>query len=226
MMKKILISVIGLVLLINLMSIVSVSAITNDEVSYFYPHGSPFDIKRECFYNGAHCNQTIFMCFLTVFAPNQTTILNNTQMQGQINYYNKTVPYTDWPNGFYRSVMSCSDGTNSGSEVFYFKINPTGDNRTDSLFLILAFGSVIILGLAFLMQNDYIAFISGTLWITLGIYTLIFGFSSITDLYTRTIGYVSLGLGMIFIIYAGYKIAEDTNFSESAGGMNFKDGFE
>lgn len=221
-MKKILISLLGLIILINLIGIVS--AITNDEVSYFYPHGSPFDIKRECFYNGAHCNQTIFMCFLTVFAPNQTNILNNTQMQGQVNYYNITIPYTDWPNGFYRSVMSCSDGINSGSEVFYFKINQTGDNRSLALFLILGIASFIVLFAAVLFQNEYMGFIAGALFIVTGIYVMIFGFSDLSDMYTRTIAYTCIGLGFIFEIAAGYKVAEETGIT--SGGIFSGDSWE
>jgi len=223
MMKKIMMSVIGLVLLINLMSILSVSAITNDEVSYFYPHGSPFDINRECFYNGAHCNQTIFMCFITIYAPNQSIILNNTQMHGEVNYYNVTIPYTDWPNGFYRSVMSCSDGTNAGSEVFYFKINPTGDNRNDSLFLILALSAVIILAFGIAFENGYIGFIAGSLFIIVGIYVMSFGLANLNDDYTRAISYVCLGIGLLCEVSAGYRIAEETGLTngEFAGAIDY-----
>jgi len=216
--KQILLLMLG-IFLVTFIS--NVSAVSDDDISYFFKHGEKFDLKRECYYNGAPCNVTTYMCYITTYYPNGSLLLNGSAMSGQTNFYNKTFYSTTYPLGVYRNSMYCTDGTLSGSDSFYFRINQTGDGRTDSLFLILALGSVIVLGLAFIFQNEYIGFIAGALWITLGVYTIIFGFSDLADMYTRTIGYVSIGLGAIFIIASGYKVAEETNFSDSVGGIDY-----
>lgn|GEM_PF-5373535 len=200
-----------------------VNAVSNDDISYYYKHGTPFNVTRECFYNGAYCNVSAFSCYLTIFSSNQTTpIVNNTLMTGTPNYYFVEIPYTDWPNGVYRCSISCSDGINSGSEIFYFMINQTGDNRSDSLFLILALGSVIILCIAFLFRNGYIGFSAGALFIVTGIYVMIFGFSSLNNMYTQAISYIFLGMGLMFTIASGYQIAQETNLFENAGGIDYE----
>jgi hypothetical protein len=140
-------------------------------------------------------------------------------MSGQLNFYNYTFSDTTLPLGIYRNSMYCSDGINSGSEIFYFRINQTGDNRTSTLFLILALGSVIVLGFGVLFQNEYIGFIAGGLFIVTGVYVMIYGFADLSDMYTRAIAYVSIGLGLIFEVAAGYKVAEETGLTERAGAI-------
>jgi hypothetical protein len=222
--KQIVLNVLALTMFIFSLQIIS--AISSDEISYYYKRGQAFEVNRECFYNGAYCNQSAFNCYLTTYAPNQSLIKNNSLMTGHVNYYSLTVIETNLPNGIYRNSMTCSDGINQGSEIFYFEINNTGDSRGLSLFLVLAFASIIVLGFAVVFKNEYIGAIAGMLWITLGVYAIIFGFASISDMYTRTIGYTSIGMGAIFLIASGYKISEDTNTNENAGGIEFADDFD
>jgi hypothetical protein len=221
--KQIVLNVLALTMF--MFSLQIISAISSDQISYYYKRGQSFEINRECFYNGAYCNQATFNCYLTTYAPNQSLIKNNSLMTGYVNYYSLIVTQTNLPNGIYRNSMTCSDGTNQGSEIFYFEINNTGDSRGLSLFLVLAFASIIVLGFAVVFKNEYIGFIAGMLWVTLGVYAIIFGFASISDMYTRTIGYTSIGMGAIFLIASGYKVAEDTNTGD-AGGIEFADDFD
>jgi hypothetical protein len=217
-MKKILTLVIGLFLLIEL-----VSAVTNNDVSYFFKKGESFDIKRECFYNGAPCDHSVFNCNVTIYYTNNSIFVNNQIMTGQDTFYNYTIYDTTQPIGFYRCSMHCTDGVNSGSEIFYFKINQSGDNRNLSLFLILSFSSIILLFLAVVWQQEYIGFIAGALFIVTGIYVMIYGFADLADDYTRAIAYVCIGIGLICEVSAGYKIAEETGFAngEYAGGIDY-----
>jgi hypothetical protein len=202
----------------------------NTKDVYYFQHGSYFDVKRECFFNGAPCNVTEFMCYLTIYSSesNSTLILNGSAMSGQTNFYNKTVRYTNLSNGDYRCAMYCTDGTSSGSEIFYIQVNPTGDNRGIALFLVLALASAIVLVFGILFENEYIGFIAGALFIVTGVYVMIFGLSNLANMYTQAIAYVCIGLGFLFGIAAGYKVAENTNLvnGEFAGGLDFRDGFE
>lgn len=180
------------------------------DVSYF-KHATIFDIKRECFYEGAPCNPGSVNCNLTVYSIDSQNysylVMDGEVMTGNTNYYNKTVYDVSLPNGLYRGSMYCSDGVSHGSEIFYMEINQAGDGRGNSLFLILALAGVIVLAFGIFFENEYIGFIAGAIFIVTGIYVMIYGFSNLSDMYTRTISYACMGLGFIFEIAAGYKVA-------------------
>jgi hypothetical protein len=76
--------------------------------------------------------------------------------------------------------------------------------------LFLALGGFIIFIIAVLTRNLYIGFISGAVFIVLGIYLMIFGLGSISDFYTQTLSYVSLGFGLLIFLSAAYEAITDT----------------
>jgi hypothetical protein len=211
---------------VNNASTLITSSNDNPKVDYYFQHGNVFDIKRECFYSGAPCNSSVIMCYLTVYATssNSTLIMNGSAMKGQTNFYNMTVYNTTLSNGNYRCAMYCSDGISSGSEIFYIQINQTGDDRGNSLFLILSLAGVLVLGFGILFKNEYIGFIAGAIFIVTGVYVMIYGFANLSDMYTRTISYACIGLGFIFEIAAGYKVAEETGIT--SGGIFSGDSWE
>jgi hypothetical protein len=70
-------------------------------------------------------------------------------------------------------------------------------------FVILILTLAIIFFIATLIvDEEFFVYISGVLFIVSGIYILINGFSNMSDMYTRAIAYVCLGLGFIFTIGA------------------------
>lgn len=79
-----------------------------------------------------------------------------------------------------------------------------------SLFLVIILGSIIILGFAFFAENEWLGFIAGIGFIIAGIYVMIYGLEYRADMYTRTISFICIGLGFLFEIAAGYKVAEET----------------
>ena len=113
---------IGLVL-IFLIGIVSAEI----QPSYYYKYGEDVVINRECFIEGNYCDIN-FNCSITAFHANTTAIVNDTMMTWQTTYYNLTFN-TLIDNGLYRASMVCTNGTSHGSNIFYFKVNPTGDER-------------------------------------------------------------------------------------------------
>jgi hypothetical protein len=162
-----------------------------------------FDLNRECFYEGDVCGAS-FNCGLTLYEPDGDVSLDNVSMDAQGTYYNYTVPAQS-VSGEYRARMSCSDGTNAGSEVFYFNITNTGDMEGDNLFLILSGVGLLLLIISVLMRNYYVGFIAGAVFIIAGIFTMIYGYGSVVDMYTRTIAFVYLGVGLIIAIISAYS---------------------
>jgi len=170
-----------------------------------YKTGEQVELRRECFNDGNLCDSS-FGCSLSIYHPDGSIILDNVSMEHQTNegYYNYTVG-TLLFNGEYRNRMTCTDGTLSGSEVFYFDITPTGDDRGNNLFLIFAIASGIFMVLGLIFKNNTLGFISGALFIVTGVYSMIYGIANLADVYTRLISFVMIGVGVLFIIASAYE---------------------
>jgi hypothetical protein len=111
--------------------------------------------------------------------------------------------------GLYKVQMFCWDGTYSFSDEGWYEVTPTGVTQNSifnqPLLIILAlvgFG-LVIFGAA--KGNAWFGFMGALMIILLGVYTLIYGFNNTTDLYTRGIGGVFLGLGFIFLFLSAFE---------------------
>jgi hypothetical protein len=171
-----------------------------------------------CDVDGAPCNDTLVNCFLTVRDPDSNYILNSVSMvvedNGDATY---TIPGANLTqiSTAYSGKVYCTNGAVSSTEAFDMEINGTGDDRGNSLFIILAIASLLVIGLAVISENEYIGFMGGALFIMTGIYALIYGIGNLANMYTQAIAYVSIGLGFLFFVAAGYKAA-DGNVSFSS----------
>jgi hypothetical protein len=88
----------------------------------------------------------------------------------------------------------------TGFSVLVFQVE--GGNLT--IFLVLVGASLILLLFAFLFKSPWISFASGSLMIVSGIYLMVYGLQSFSDLYTRSIAYTSIGIGLFFAIASGF----------------------
>lgn len=71
--------------------------------------------------------------------------------------------------------------------------------------LILLIAGFCLLALGLYQKEYIIGFSSGFLLSIAGVYLLIYGLSSFNDLYTKTIAYVSLFLGLIVLLSSAYE---------------------
>lgn len=185
------------------------------EASYTYKLHNNIDIKNPCYFNGTYCLSTA-VCNITVYDPDNLIIVNNRAMTYQTSYFNYTLPTGNYTIGLYKNDMVCTQSGISGAQTFYFEII-TGGNL--GLFIVLAISSVLMLGVAIVMKNEYVGFVSGALFIMTGLFAIIYGVGNLSNLYTDSIGYVSLGLGIMFLVAAGYSAAEGSGlFSGDEGG--------
>jgi hypothetical protein len=90
-------------------------------------------------------------------------------------------------------------------------VTTTGNNDNYVIPLFLGLGAFILLIFAFVLKNNYIGFMVGILFIMLGIYTIIYGLGIMSDLYTTSIAYVSLGLGLFIFLASAYSAINETN---------------
>lgn len=198
-----------------LMSFVSAGDISISRLAYDYKTNTVIDIKNPCYYNGNNCPVGT-TCSITVYDPNNQVIINNQPMTYTPSYFNYTLPGTNYSIGSYRADMVCTYSGVSGSQSFYLDV---GTGGSQNLFLILAFTSLLLLGTAIFLKNNYIGFISSTVFILTGLYSLIYGMGNLLgNMYTTAIGWVALGLGIFFMIASAYSaVAEGGLFYSEEG---------
>ena len=86
-----------------------------------------------------------------------------------------------------------------------FFVSTTGDARGSTLPLFLAIAGMLLFIIAVWIENEWIGFLAGSAFVIDGIYLMIYGLSSINDMYTRTLAFIALGFGLILIIAGGYE---------------------
>ena len=201
--KQILIGIV----LIFLIGIVSAEI----QPSYYYKYGEDVVINRECFIEGDYCDLG-FNCSLTVFHANTTAIINNTLMTWHSTYYNLTF-VTLIDNGLYRASMMCTNSTSHGSNIFYFQVNPTGDERGIEIPLTLLIVSFVLFFLGTRLENNIFIFLSAILFCATGMYMLIYGFGQIFNEYTRIISGVLIGIGLITILISVLDLIKESEYN-------------
>jgi len=196
----------GMILLVTLVA--TVSAVTPD---YTFKHGEDAKLVASCDLNGFPCDPSTASCNLTIRNQTEGSYIVNFQPMtmvfgGEINYTikNNLLPLV----GNYPGKINCIENGENKTVSFILGVTPTGDDRGFGLFLVLAVASLLILALGIWAENEYVGFLAGALFMVTGIYSMIYGIGNLADLYTRAVGFSSIGLGAIFSLAAGYKVVE------------------
>lgn len=77
-----------------------------------------------------------------------------------------------------------------------------GDSNGFWITLILGIAGFIIFLIGYIIKNEYFGYISGMVFMTLGVYGIINGFGFVNNVYTNAIAYTALGLGLIMFVAA------------------------
>jgi len=202
----------GILLGILILALIVFPSVSAREYSNYYKNGDAPIIKRECFDEGSVCDVS-FNCNITIYNPDGSLLISDIVMNRASDHYNYSLDHLT-TNGEYRTRVSCSDGTNTGSEIFYFKVTPAGDDRNNTLFLIFSLSALSLLMLAFLFKSDPLGMISGLAFLVTGVYVMINGLGAFSDIYTRAIAFISIGIGLLFIGVTAYSMS----ISSSIGG--------
>lgn len=100
--------------------------------------------------------------------------------------------------GDYCFNLVCSDGSQIETGSVCREIRNT--NLT-YLIIMLSLASLFFLASLF-VNEEFFVYISGVLFLVLGIYIMINGIDVVNDWYSRTISYVTIGIGLLFTIGA------------------------
>lgn len=178
--------------------------------SFYVTQNTPFDIKVSCENQGGFCSGAA-TCKLTVSYPNSTVLVDNQNMTNLLNgYFNYTLtPAQTLLIGEYSARTGCDDGNASATTTFTYEVNPTGaearsvfENPIIIILIILAF---IFIGMGIYFTNPSLGFMGSIILLLSGIYTMIYGFNNITNLYTQGAGISLIGLAIIFLFVSAYE---------------------
>lgn len=176
-----------LAMLITMISLVSASSFTFKQNDYVNYHFICLDTS------GNYCS-TATPLTISIDDRNGTNIISNDSMTPNPTYFNYSLPTSNVGNGFH--VLIVANGNNATSE-FTYDVTPTGDNRGYAFAIFIGLLGFILLGFGLFQRNEYLGLFAGFMFIIVGIYTMIYGFGNLADVYTRMVAYISIGLGLI-----------------------------
>jgi hypothetical protein len=109
--------------------------------------------------------------------------------------------------GYYSYQIRCDTGLTGGYLIGDYEAIPTrngADNTTFFVILILIAAGLVLLG--FIFENYIFAFFGGLAFLITGVYGMIYGYGSTTNLYTQMISYILIGLGGLITILSGLDL--------------------
>lgn len=177
-------SILAIILVLTILGVGGVSASLGDNFK-----------SGECMQIVTNLNATsVNISVLTSPPPNPQILLRNVVMEKAETSFNYTFCQTSKLGKY--TYGYCTDTGDCYSNDFSVK-------NTSMFFIILIYCLGIIFLICTLFVNEeFFVYISGLLFLIGGIYIMINGLDILSDLYSRSIAYISIGIGFLFTIGA------------------------
>lgn len=167
------------------------------------------------------CSNCTYVNITNVMGPNSLTVLGQQQMTKVGTNYNYSFCGTSVLGNYIVNGFGDIDGTTT-VWAYDFNISPTeGNENNTTLFLIFIIASAVLLVIAFVFENHVFAFLSGLGFLATGVYTLIYGFGSLTNQYTQMFSMIIIGLGAIVTIVSALEFIQE--MSGEGGDTSYDD---
>jgi len=106
----------------------------------------------------------------------------------------------------------CNGSAFGGEAKETFEVTPAGftsalDSANYKLFILLILISVGLFLLAYLLDSDWMIFLSGILWILTGMYGMIYGIGNLANLYTQGVSGILIAVGLVFLIASIFNLS-------------------
>ncbi len=183
----------------------SISALDADYIGKQY---ETLNLFETCEVNGFACDSS-FVCEITVIDSDHNVLVLNESMTRNETIYNYTLTNTSLL-GEYLAPVYCNNITLSGKNPDgKITITTTGRAPHIKLMIFLLISAFILFVLSIYIQNHAIGFTAGALFLLTGIYLIIYGFGDIRDVYTQSLAWVIIGLGLFITIVASVEWLEE-----------------
>lgn len=172
------------------------------------------------FSNGVPLSNTTLSCYFHLYNQTgdhsySTTLKNDPYSEHQvINEWAARLSETNFSSsGYYAYLVQCN-GTQMGCEdkgAFKVIDNVVTDTASSDwrIFVILILLAMSLLVFSLWSESYAFSFITGAAFILAGVYSMIYGFDGVTDVYTRAIGFILLGIGVILAIISAFGMVGD-----------------
>jgi len=198
--------------LVFLLALLMLPAITAADATPTFKQGEDINFSIPT-YNSDNSPATVATrCNFTLMNPESAVIINNQAMghssSGFYSYWISS-PLTANMSGMYPATVNCDNGVDYGYANFAIRITPTGSIQSsifeNPILLIFIALALILLVMGISFHIIPLGFLSGILFMLGGMYTMIYGFNNVTDLYTRGIAAVIITLGFVITTIAGVE---------------------
>ncbi len=143
-------------------------------------------------------------------SPDSIEVLNDdVTMQKDGTFYNYTFCSTSYIGKYTVDGYGDLGGGPKINWNYYFTISPSGIIQgsifENSVLIFMVIFSLMFMGLGIYFRIPSLGFMGSILMLLSGVYTMIYGFNNMADLYTRSVAGTLLGLGMIVMIVSAYE---------------------
>ena len=153
------------------------------------------------------CDDCSYNNITNVLYPNSSVAVANISMTMEDTFYNYEFCQTS-ANGVYLVNGFGDEGGVKTTWYYDFEINPSGDLgksflQNPVLLILIGLGLIfIILGVS--IKLPAVGFLGSIILVLGGMYSLIYGFGDVSNIYTTGTGVAIIGLGVIFMMSSGY----------------------
>ena len=203
---------IGILMLAIILPTVLVSAESDSSLGTFKQH--------ECIKLMQTCSNCTYVYISSVQNPASTIVLGERIMTKDGTSYNYTLCNSSILGTYRVNGYGDLDGVNEVWSYLFYVTPAGGAENNTTFFIMLAVSSLVLLLLAFIFKNYIFAIISGFAFLGTGVYGMIFGFGNMTNLYTRIISYIIIGLGIILTIVSSFDYMKDMSGEGDDSGVD------
>jgi hypothetical protein len=168
-----------------------------------YKQNEPIHLTQTCYESGAMCDACNISSITSITS---IPIVENIAMTKGVSEFNYTFTQTSSLGTYYVNGY-CVAGSDIQNWRYSINITPVGGPENNTTFFIILFViALIFLLLAFIFHNYIFSILAGFVFLIAGMYGMIYGIGDITNLYSRMVSYIILGLGAIVTIISGLDL--------------------
>lgn len=189
-------------------TMISINADTDTNIiDDVYQVNSIINYAKPCINNGSYCSSTA-RCNYTIFKPDNSLLVDNQLATNKISYHNYSIQVNEI--GVYKADMTCTDGSLTGSETFYFQVTGSGINDNKFFYIIIFSFAIFFMVLGFWIKDDWVVVFGSFALVILGLYILLNGIDLIRDINTtRGISFIIIGVGSYISIRSAIEMIDE-----------------
>jgi len=175
----------------------------------YFPSDTNFTLYIHVYNTTQYITGATASCYLDLYDPSGIEIMKSIMTEDTSDYYIFVNANNFTSYGTHAFVIQCNTTGQAGFANGVFEISPTGKEQTsilnNNVIIIFILLAIFMLVLGIYTSIPWLGFISSLMFLLGGIYTMIYGFNNVTDLYTRGVAVTLIGIGLIFMISSAYE---------------------